>query len=374
MGIWATLAVFETYASFMRVGIINGMNRELPYALGAGKTNEAEQYVETTLAFTLANITFIVLISPFLASQFQMNPTYISCIVVYIIKISLSFYTSFLSGTFRSNDHFNKLSNIQFAMLIMRLTTIPLVLLGFNGYLAMELILFISNATMLHVYRPFKLKPKFNYLAFRTLFNIGFPVFLTSYLISLIDTIPRLYIINYGNTKMMGLYAPVQFLLSTVALLPNALTGYMYPKFSYQWGKNKDAMLIWKKLIKIYTISVIFILLLVLLVYWIIDFVISQFPKYSESLPYIKLSLLIAPFAVYKLGYMLNVIFKNYKFMIGYVILFGIIQIFSLYFVSLYLTDILKIVIISQIFTTFSLVIISLIMNRILVLKLSKSI
>jgi O-antigen/teichoic acid export membrane protein len=371
MGIWATFAVFETYAGFMRMGVINGMNRELPYALGAGKKEEAEKYIQTTLAFTLGNITILLLIAPFIASGFEMNATYLACIAVYVIKISLSFYTSFLAGTFRSDDNFNRLSNIQFIMLVLRLALIPLVLLGFNGYLLMETILFIINAILYHYHRPFRLKPSFNFTSFKNLMKIGFPIFVTSYLISVIDTLPRLYIINFGNETLLGLYAPIIFLLSTSSILQNSLANYIYPKFSYHWGKTHDTEKIWKTLLKIYLVSIVFLLTIVLVIYLLVDFVITFFPKYSASLPYIKLGLLIVPFIIYKLGNLLNVIFKNYSLMAVYVIIYAFLQAASLYVISLYVYDILKIVIYSQVITSLLLLLISMVLNYYLINKMT---
>ena len=49
MGIWTAFSVLETYATFMRLGVINGMNRELPFALGEGDREKAIKLLQDFL-------------------------------------------------------------------------------------------------------------------------------------------------------------------------------------------------------------------------------------------------------------------------------------------------------------------------------------
>lgn len=363
LGVWTTIAVFESYLIFLRLGIVNGMNRELPFALGSGKKDEATAYAQTTLAFTVLNILMVIVLTPIILTQFELNAIYLSVITVFFIRIVLSFYTTYLTGTFRSDDNFNKLSDIQFIMLLLRLFLSPLILVGFNGYLIMELILIIVNAGLLHYYRPFRIKPKFHSTAFKNLLKIGLPLFITSTLIGVIDTFPRLYIIKFGDERLMGLYAPVLMLISTVAMLPNILSTYMYPKFSFQFGKTNDVNNMWQQLKKIYLLSFVFILVIILVSFFLLEYFVYFFPKYADSLPYLKLSLLICPFVMYKIGTMLFAVLKDYKYLIFYVIIYAGIQIMSLLLFSLKISDVLDIVIYSQVLTTACLFLVSLMMN-----------
>jgi O-antigen/teichoic acid export membrane protein len=363
MGIWGTMLIYETYANFFRLGIINGMNRELPYALGAGNTGEAMKYAQTTLSFTLINILVIFLLTPFIAWNFEFNKFYIAGISIALLRVTLSFYTTYLSGTFRSDDSFKKLSNIQYSLLVVKLLTCPLVFTGFYGFLVFELIQVLANTVLLHHFRPFKINPKFHIPEFLKLFKIGLPIFITSYLMSVVDTFPRLFILHYSQEKMLGLYAPVILLLTTVAIVPGTLSTYMYPKLSFHFGQKNDGRAIWRQLLKIYTLSFFFILLCMIIIYFIIDYFVLLFPKYSESLPYLKLALLACPFVFFKLGNMLNTILKNYFYMLMFVAIYALIQAASLFFLFRLYSDILKVVIYSQVITSFLMLLISMMMN-----------
>ena len=276
MGIWVAMTIFETYASVLRLGVTNGMNRELPFAMGAGKQDEAILYAQTTLAFNIFSTILLWAIVPFLIQNFEFNNIYLACFGVNITRVTLSFYTVYLSGTFRTTDNFNKLSNIQFITLGVNVLMIPLIyFFKFNGYLAMQLSLVLIEAVMLHIFRPLHIKPKFNFKAFKHLMKIGLPLFITGYLVSFIDTIPKLFILRYSDEKSLGLYSPVLMIISIFALLPSTLNTYYYPKFSFLYGKTGNARVLWNSMKKIYLISFIAFVPLILIAYFLMDDLIS---------------------------------------------------------------------------------------------------
>lgn len=354
MGIWTTMTVFETYANVMRLGVVNGMNREIAYILGTGNNKEAESYAQTTLAYSLFTIIILWLIIPFLLFGIEFNTVYLLCIGVNIIRVTISFYTTYLTGTFRTSDNFNKLSNIQFVINISHLILCVLVIFwGFHGYLLMQLLLALINGALLHFYRPFKVLPNFNKPIFFQLIKVGFPLFLTSYAVTFIDTFPRLFIINYGNEVLIGYYAPVIIIINAIAMLPNAMGTYYYPKFSFQFGQHHNPALLFRSLIKIYIFSIICLIPVVIVGYFILDEVIKFFPKYQASLPYLKISLVIAPFVMAKMGNLLNVVLKKVKYMGLYVISYALFQIASIAILYNYFTtDILACAVWSQIITS----------------------
>ncbi|MBL7895171.1 MAG: oligosaccharide flippase family protein [Bacteroidia bacterium] len=373
MGIWSALTIFETYAVFLRLGVVNGMNRELPFSMGKGDGDSAMRYAQTTLAFTLIDIALIILLFPIVFINSGFKEFHLVAIGVSVLRIILNFYITYLSATFRSDDSFDKLSNIQFAILGLKLLACPIVLIGFYGFLIYELVLVMANVLLLHIYRPFKLKPVLHIDSLWKLLKVGFPIFLSSYLISFIDTLPRLYILKNSNAHTLGIYSPIIMLLSTVAILPNTLSTYLYPKFSFNLGKHNNPRDIFQKLMKVYFYSFVIISFLCLAGYFLFDYFIQLFPKYKESLPYLKMALLICPFVFFKLGNMFNVVMKKYTYMYTFVVLYGIIQAVSLYVLSFYFHDILDIVIYSQVVSSVLVLAISVLMNYLLVLNIEKT-
>lgn len=365
MGVWSAMVIFETYATFLRLGVVNGMNRELPYYLGVGKTEEAHEFARNTLAFSLLNILFLLLIVPFIILNFEFNSTYLACISVAVFRSTTAFYTTYLSGTFRTSDHFNKLSNIQFIILISKLLLSPLIFFwGLYGFLLIEVVLTSFNLLLLHKYRPMHIKPSLKWSVILTLMKTGVPLFLTSYLISVIDTIPRLFILSYGNELLLGLYSPVFIIISTLAILPTTLGSYYYPKLTYLFGQNGSALQVWRKIKKLYLATLIFTVPAILFGYLILDDVIKLFPKYISSLPYIKISLLMGPLVLAKLGNFLNVILKKEAHMGIYVISYAFFQVVSLFILYQFYNDVLFCVVWSQVISSLCLLILSFLTNQ----------
>lgn len=205
----------------------------------------------------------------------------------------------------------------------------------------MQLLLAVLNALLLHIYRPFKIKPKFDSKVFVILFKTGFPLFITSYLVQFVDTIPRLFIINYGNETMLGIFSPAILMISSFALLPNSLSTYYYPKLSYQFGKTGDANMLFKQLLKIYVVSFFVFIPFIILAYLFIDDILVYFPKYKASAPYIKICLLVVPFVLAKLGNLINVILKKVKFMAIYAGTYFVCQVVSILILKQFFEDIL---------------------------------
>lgn len=374
MGMWATVTIFEVYSTFLRLGVVNGMNRELPFALGQGDEEKAVKYAATTQFFSIFNGLILLLIAPIIIKSIHLDESYFTCVTVVLIKACLSFYTTYLQGTFRSDDQFGKLANITIWVLGAKLLFCPLVFLGFNGFLTYELILIVLNSLLLHKFRPIRIKPKLYFPEMKTLILTGFPLFATSYLLGVIDTLPRLFIIKDGTEQLLGLYAPILMLVNTMMIFPSSIMNFLYPKFSYQIGQKIPAIQIWKKYFKVLALSFIGIFLAVVPGYFLMDYFGMMFPKYASSVPYLKAALLICPFLVYKMGNTINGVLRKPEYMAYYTFFYGAFQLVSYYFLLNSIDDVLLKVIYSQVITGFATLIFSMLMNYTLVINYDKKI
>lgn len=323
LGIWATFTTFSTLATFLRLGIVNGMNRELPYYLGKKETEKAYSYAETTFAYTLFTIVVIIVTGCifFLTYNFEKYDTFAESYkfasIVFFLHVAIEPYSSYLSGTFRTNDSFDKLSNIQSVQALLRLLTLVLVVMfGYNGFLFREAFMVFIGAVLLHIYRPLpQIRPKFSVACLGDLFKIGFNIFLASYLAAFVDTFPRLFLIKEGTTMELGLFSPVLVILGIVYIIPNTISGYLYPKFSFAYGNGADRLFFWKKIKQLLLLSLAIGVIFAIGVYLSIDYVIRFFPKYLGSVPYIKLMSIGMLFLGYKVCGIVFNIFKLYIWM-----------------------------------------------------------
>lgn len=361
MGIWATFSTFTTIATFLRLGIPNGMNRELPFCLGKGETDKAEGYASTTLFYSIVNsgvllaIGFFYFIFTDFAKYADLSDSYKYAALLFFFNICVEPYSTYLSGTFRTSANFDRLSRIQYIIAWVRLFSIPLIVLfGFYGYLLREFTVTLANILLLHINRPMpQIKPKFQWVLFKNLFLIGFSIFLTSYLASFVESVPRLYLIKEASPREIGLFSPILLMLGIVAMIPNTLGSYLYPKFAYAYGQGCDKIYFWKKMKPVLGLSIVIGLLCALLVYLLIDKLLLLLPKYQESSIYIKYACLSMAFLGYKITNVVCVVMKLYKWMLIHPIVYCVIQMLSLFVINLEVSNPMTVAVYSLVVTNF---------------------
>ena len=361
LGIWAIFSTFTTIASFLRLGVVNGMNRELPFYLGKGDTEKAKGFASTTLFYSLVQsglllFTGLVFLSIY---DFESKDVYASAYrfasIVFFLKIVIEPYSNYLSGTFRTSDSFNKLSQIQYIIGVARLITIPLVVrFTYNGYLIRELIIDVLNVVLLHISRPLPgIVPLFKFELFKGLLSIGFSVFLVSYISTLVDAIPRLYIIKEGSANDLGIFSPVLIIISTVLLIPNTISNYMYPKMSFAYGQGCTKHYLWVQMKKLMVGALLIGTVCSILVFFLIDALLLLFPKYAESSIYIKVSAFGMLFIAYKVANVICVVLKEHRWIWALPILDLAFQIVTIIICKLLFEDVLMVVSVSLVATYF---------------------
>ncbi len=347
LGIWGTFSTFTVYATFLRLGIPNGMNRELPYYYGKGDRETALKCASTTLSYSLfttiiALIGCVVFYFCFDFNKFgNLSSDYFHTSVVFWITVLIEPYATYLSGTYRTSDNFDKLSRLQIIKSVIQAVTIVLLVVwGYNGYLIRQLIIFLVDPIYLHVFRPIKkIAIAFDWNIFKKLFVVGFQLFIVSYIGSFVDTLPRLYIIKTGTTEMVGLFSPVIILSSMIFLVPNTFSQYLYPTFSYAYGKGYDRLYFWKKMRLILFLSLLIGLVAAVAAYFLIDWLLMLFPKYIPAAACIKTACWGFAFIGYKIGTMLCSIFKEWKWLYISGISYAVIQIVTLLAVRHFVDD-----------------------------------
>lgn len=355
LGIWALFTVYEVYASFTRLGIINGLGRELPYLYGKNKVEEATKMASAALYYSLLSNVLLLLALPYVLTNKSIdwsNTNYILAFIVIFIRLVLSSYTSYLSVTFRTNQSFNDLSRIVNILTILRLVSLVLIIfLGFLGVLIRELLLPFFEMVLMHLKRPINVLPKFSKNLIFQLFKTGFPLFLVSYLISFADTIPRLFLIKFATIEQLGLFSPIIIVLGLAIMLPNAISSYMYPKMSFTYGFTQDRGKVWRIILLTAVASLISSFPLFLGVFFLADYVYIIFPKYSEVSPYLKIASFAILFIGYKIGGLSFAVLKSWWIMIINGFAHLLLSVVSLFVLHLFITDVLKVASLALVFS-----------------------
>ena len=312
MGTWTAVSIFHGYANFLGLGIVNGMNRELPHALGKNDKVAAQNYASSAMFYTLILVLVYLLLGLGYVVFFVDSYILLISVMAMVSKLAITTFSQYLEGTFRSNAEFDKLSKAIWISSVSRLLTAPLILFGYEGFLFYMILFDLTKATFLFIWRPIRTNPVYNKSVLISLMKVGIPIFIVTYLGSLIDTIPRLFILDGGGEIALGIFAPVMMLFGVFEQFQAALSSYIYPKLTYRFGQGEKLITLFKLNLKIMAGVSGLITVMVIPMYFALDYFVVLFPNYEASLPYLHLGLFAAPVITYNLPGVIFVIAKKF--------------------------------------------------------------
>ena len=292
IGIYNSYSIVIAYSFFLQLGIFNGLNRQIPYLLGKNDHDAANKliYASNKFAILLSASFFIISTIVFISCLifFNLNFITVSSVSIIILISSTSFYQNFLNVIYRSNQHFNILSNINIVCSIfMAITLFPVKKFGYNGLLFYYLSNHFLNLILMYLYRPYKkIGAETNILkSLKELFKIGFPIFIYGYLHQISKTFNRLILISFGSIHLVGVFAPASAIFSSISFLPGTVAQFLYPKFSYLYGKHNNKLIFVPYVRKIYLVTMILFVPSIFVAIFILPFSIRYFlPEYKEGI------------------------------------------------------------------------------------------
>lgn len=309
IGLWNGYFIFVSYVYFIQLGVVNGLSRELPFYLGKKKQNVAVGLARTSLSVVSVNTALVLIFGFFfiwysaVKSASLSNVFYTSISIV--VLMALQFYTNYLLSTFRSNNSFKRLTYIYVGISLFIPVSLLLVLYyNYLGHIIRIPLVALVQLIALHLYRPFKIKPKFKLKFFKLLTSTGIPLFVFGYITGIASTFGRLILLQLGTTLQMGLYSPAIAVNTAMRLIPVTLSQYIYPKFSYIAGESDSKITIWKLAVKV-SFYVFLILLPMtavgyLLMPWFIN---TIFPNYAEGIFAAQLATIAGLFSGASIGF-----------------------------------------------------------------------
>ncbi len=242
-GIWLTLQIVEAYALWIRLGVLNAMNREYPFLLGRGQDDAARAHVQAAGAFMAACA--VAMAGGFGAAALvwaERGPDWKWALAAYAIHAGGGVWRGFLEGTFRGGQDFKKLTLVQLVGAGLQIATLPLVAFGgFRGFCGRAVILVVAITALLHAVRPVRVAGRWDRAILAKLFVEGLPLFAANYLSSVGAQFPRVLLVAAGGTALLGLYAPAAAVLALGALLPGTLLTFMLPGQNHAYGRGDDA-------------------------------------------------------------------------------------------------------------------------------------
>jgi O-antigen/teichoic acid export membrane protein len=321
LGLWNSIGLLMTYSVFLQGGLLNGLNLELPGALGRGDIEKAKKIAGSALTITfLTAIISVVLGFIYFLFTNEPNPQFKYGILAVSILISLGYYQSYLTSTFRSKSSFKNLSFIQLIEGLTNLATIVLVIYFFYyGMIAKALIATFISVACLHFLRPLKVNLLFDKVELFNIYKVGLPIFGLVCLESFTSTIDRLWLIKYSSMTDVGLYSFSMYSMTLFTIFSSSIATYIYPRMTYNYGQNNDKAALWKYVKKITLILVLGQIPLVIIGYFAVPFGLSNiFPKYLACIVPMQILLIAGYFKGCVVGANVLWSIKSWRHMIIY--------------------------------------------------------
>jgi O-antigen/teichoic acid export membrane protein len=295
MGIWHTLILASSYLAVLRLGLINGLGRELPFALGRADRPAAERIAATSLAWNtvcsgLAGLAFVVA----WVVLWPAGPAWRVALPAMAVVSASNFYLAYLQATLRSDSDFQGLTRVQWTQAGTGLL-MPFMVsaLGFPGLVLHAALQSLILTGLAHGLRPLQVAPSFDTKIASQLLVTGLPLFLSGYVQTLAVGFDRVILLHKGTVATLGYYAPAVAVLSAMAIVPGALSSYVYPRMSYVLGRGGTRNDVRRMALSSAALSLAAGLPLAVAGWLLAPAAIARFfPQYVASIPAVRWSLL----------------------------------------------------------------------------------
>lgn len=297
LGLFNGIGLVLGYSRFLHLGILNGLNRELPYAFGKGDHQQVRELAAAAQAWAilLGSTVGLVLFGVSIWHLIHGDPWLAAGWATNAIQVFILFYgTHYLQCTYRTTHDFARLSLINVAMNVVALALVSLVaLLNFYGLCLRAILTSLVSTALLFYWRPIRIGPKWSLARLKHLLIIGLPIFAVGELGAFWPTLDGTLVLRYLGDHGMGLYAMVLVAGGTLELIPLAVGQVLYPRMAEHYGRTHRRADLIAMSVKPMTLAAIMMVPAILVGWWLADPV-TRFlvPKYVDAIPAMRWSLL----------------------------------------------------------------------------------
>ncbi len=241
LGLFAGIGLVLGYAVNAQLGILNGLNRELPFFMGKGDVKQAESLASAAQAWALAvgAVVFVALtgVAIWQLAEGEMLKA-AGWFTNAILAVFLFYGSLYLQMTFRSAHDFVKLARANVVEGAASLAGLVFVaFMGFYGLCVRMVLAAAVSTTLLYRWRPVRVGPRWNWGNLKHLLKIGAPIFAGGQVYGLwIGVTTSTLVLRLTGTRGMGLYAMVLVAISALEVVPLAVSQVIYPRMAQEYG------------------------------------------------------------------------------------------------------------------------------------------
>lgn len=298
LGLFNGIGLVLGYVPVLQLGILNGLNRELPYFVGKGDRQRVQELASAAQAWALVvgGAVFLALFGIAVGQLAHGEMWKAAAWSTNAVLAAYLFYnTYYLQMTYRTSHDFSRLALAGVLDSTTGLILLVLVaLFNFYGLCLRALLIGTVSLAFLFFWRPVRVAPKWNFGHLKHLLKIGAPIYGAGTLFSWWTVINSTLVLKYAGVEGMGLYAMVLLASAPLDFIPSAVAQVVYPRLAEQYGKSnsiKDLIGITRKPILLTSAG----LIPVTAAAWLAvgPFIRLLVPAYAAAIPAMKWSLLL---------------------------------------------------------------------------------
>lgn len=279
-GYWLTVSLLFTMIPLFQLGIINAMNREVPFYKARNDLQRVREIKNLALSFTFTLPLIIVLILFFISlfSFFTDIPIeYKTGLLFSSILAMLMFLTSYVEMFYKSEQDFKNASKLIGIKSITQslLTVIFVYLWGYHGlFIGMGISIIIQLIFGKASFEGFEFT--FDIQKFKELIKVGFPILLVGMVWSLLIASDRIIISVFMTPEDLGNYGVGMLIFNSMMLLPQVIGQVFYPKI-VELVSKEEFKEIYKLYWKLNSVLALVILIIVSLLYMMFPWFVETF-------------------------------------------------------------------------------------------------
>lgn len=318
-GYWYLLNLIVAYGPLSQLGVLNGMNREVPSALGTQDENSAILLRRNTLGFLLLATSCTIILLVAVAAILPDITLSIEALLTLGLLLASQLY-GYAVTSLRSTMQFQQLARIQWTEVIL----FPVLaiggawLFGLTGFIAGQAIALLLCFVLSSRIQTIVLKPLFDWGIIRTLISIGLPIMLVGLLYVLLTTIDRWIVNAYLGPESLGHYSMAILTFTAVGFLPSLIAQLFYPRMARSWSAEHNVPALKDLAARQRTLAFIVVVPIVLAFTAMVPWGIRTFlPQYAPAIPAMLVAAIGPLFAVFGQGFgeILNILNRQYWYM-----------------------------------------------------------
>lgn len=293
MGVWSFLQIVQNYAKHASLGVTSATARDVPYYIGKGDVQKAEEVKNAVFTFsvtTAAVVAFGVVIFALSRIRVYSQAITIGLFVMAALVMLQRIYNLYIV-LLRSYKQFvvTGVLNIFSSFLTLLLTILLTWKFQLYGFFAAQILTFAVLIAVIFFRTGIRFSWNWSGDVLKPILALGVSMVIVDLLNTSIVHIDRVMIAKYLGFEQLGFYSVALMAANYLYSLPNMLSIIFFPHLQQAFAKNDDPADL-EKYMRLPTLVISYLFPFLIAAVWVgsIWFVPIVLPKYEAGIPALK--------------------------------------------------------------------------------------